>query len=231
MFLATCDAKNTHFNPISKTKKQTMKTQTNALQLELARVRNLKRALEAEVELLRSDSEQGKIHLRVNQSDEFRLELAKAIVDSSSSLSSLGQDEFYCVDPVEGMVYKKCINNTWNSWSKSTDWRIVAIEALFPPNYDFSPDIEDWSSEDVWEGCGISFRTIVEAFLVEEGEELEDNGDIPEWVWKLKNDVVSFAFDSEYGHYLEAIEAISKQRAIEFALESIVDEIVVEINQ
>lgn len=38
-----------------------MKTQTTAIQSELARVRNLKRTLEAEVVQLRSDTESGKL--------------------------------------------------------------------------------------------------------------------------------------------------------------------------
>jgi hypothetical protein len=100
---------------------------------------------------------------------------------------------------------------------------------LFPANYDFSLEIADWSSVDTWEGSEISFGTIVKAWLVERGEEPEENGDIPEWTLPFKDDIVSFGFDSEFGHYLEAIEEASKQRAIEFAIESINDEIVVEI--
>ena len=72
-----------------------------AIQSELARVRNLKRALEAEVELLRSDTESGKLHIRVNKAKEFRQELAKAIVDSAMFGYS------YYADAVDGIIYKK----------------------------------------------------------------------------------------------------------------------------
>lgn len=201
-----------------------MKAQTTAIQSELARVRNLKRALEAEVELLRSDTESGKLHIRVNEAKEFRQELAKAIVDSAAFFRS------YYADVVDGVIYKKEDTAAWNPWPESTSWRIVPIESLFPGNYEFSAEIEDWSSPDIWEGCDINFSDITKAYLVEQGEELEENGDIPEWALPLKNDIISFGFDSEFGHYLEAIEESSKQRAIEFALESINDEIVIEIN-
>jgi hypothetical protein len=194
-----------------------------AIQLELARVRNLKRSLEAEVELLRSDAERGKLHIRVNQSKEFRQELAKAIVDSAMFGYS------YYADVVDGVIYKRKGSTAWSLWPESVSWRIVPIESLFPANYDFSAEIEDWSSSDTWEGCEIGFGTIVEAYLVEKGDELEENGDIPEWTIPLKRDIISFAFDSEFGHYLAAIEEASKQRAIEFALELINDNLVFEI--
>ena len=186
-----------------------------AIQLELARVRNLKRALEAEVVQLRSDTESGKLHIRVSQAERFRLSLAKAIVDSAMFGYS------YYADAVDGIIYKKEDTAAWNPWPESTSWRIVPIESLFPGNYEFSAEIEDWSSPDIWKGCDISFRTIVEAWLTEEGEEIEGNSDIPEWTKTYKNDIVSFGFDSKFGHYLEVIE---------FALESINDEIVIEIN-
>lgn len=207
-----------------------MKTQTTAIQLELARVRNLKRASEAEVELLRSDIEQGKLHIRVNKEAKFRQVLASAIVDSNPS-GNLDWNHSYYIDAVDGLIYKKDTTAAWNPWSESISWRIVPIESLFPANYDFSAEIEDWSSADTWEGCDIGFPDIVRAWLVKEGEELEENGDIPEWTRTYKSNIVSFAYDSEFGHYLEAIEAAAKQRAIEFALESINDEIVIEINQ
>lgn len=205
-----------------------MKTQTTAIQSELTRVRNLKRALETEVELLRSDAECGKLHIRVNKASEFRQALAKAIVDSSSS-GNFSWNHLYYVDAVDGIIYKKDTTVPWNPWPESISWRIVPIESLFP-NYDFSPEIEDWSSVDTWESCDINFSDIVKAYLIEEGEELEENGDIPEWTLPFRDDIVSFGFNSEFGHYLEAIEAGAKQRTIGFALESINDEIVIEIN-
>ena len=202
-----------------------MKTQTTAIQSELVRVRNLKRALEVEVEMLRSDTECGKLHIRVNQAFQFRQELAKAIVDSSSS-GSLSWNCSYYVDSIDGIIYKKEAAAAWNPWSGSISWRIVPIESLLAGNYDFSSEIEDWSSDDTWEGCDIGFSDIVKAWLTNEGEELEDS-EIPEWTKTYKNDIVSFGFDSELGHYLEAVEAAAKQRAINFALESIPDEIII----
>jgi len=186
-----------------------------------------KKALESEVELLRSDCEQGKLHIRVNKNEKFRQELANAIVESSP-LGTLYWQCYY-VDAVDGILYKKDAFVEWNPWSESISWRIVPIESLFPDNYDFSAKIEDWSSPITWEDCDINFSDIVKAYLTEEGEELEENGDIPEWVFPLKNDIVAFAFDSEYGHYLDAIEKVTKQRAIEFALESISNEIIIKI--
>lgn len=205
-------------------RKHNMKNNT-ALQSELSRVRELKRNAEATIELLRSDMEQGKIHLRVSEDKEFRQKLAEGVVETSPP-ANLDYD--YYVDVVEGQIYKKEVN-AWNPWSKTTAWRIVPVESVFPENYNFSPEIEDWTDADVWSEVKISFSDVARAYLASEDEALEPDGSLPEWVYVQKNDVIAFGFDSEFGNALESVELASKLRAIDFAFMSILDEITVEL--
>ena len=83
------------------------------------------------------------------------------------------------------------------------------------------------SSEGFWEDyeerSGITFRDIVEAFLIEEEEEFENNGDIPEWI---RHDmIVLFASENKkFSYHLKAVQEARYQRAtFEAILEKIID--------
>lgn len=178
-----------------------------AIGKELSRVRELKRNAEATINLLRSDMEQGKIHLRVNESQKFRQKVAEALVtEAHPGYHSQG---YYYADPVDGEVYYRQTNSPWNPWSESVDWRIVPVDQLVDEGNNFDPSV-DWD--------------VVAAYLEEECEEFEDN-DIPDWV--NKKDVINFVLEKEE---IEEIEKISYEQAISFALSEIKDEVVVEIN-
>ena len=101
---------------------------------EISRVKKLKRSVEAEVELLRSDMEQGIFHFRVNSDREFRYKIAKAMIVSGG--------ENYYADPVEGRVYYWERNN-FKPWGESIEFRIVPVSELLPSDTDFiNADIE-----------------------------------------------------------------------------------------
>lgn len=186
---------------------------------ELKRVRDLKRNAESTIELLRSDMEQGKIHLRVSDDKGFRQELAKAIVkEAHPGYHGMG---YYYADPVEGQVYYREQNAPWNPWSEAVDWRIVPIDRLVDGG-NFDPSV-DW---DVAYLDG--YRDMVAAYLESEEEEFEGNGDIPDWV--NKKDVINFASeDDRWKDEIEEIDLINYEQAISFALSEIQDEVVVEI--
>lgn len=197
-----------------------MKTENTAIQAELSRVRELKRNAEATIKLLRSDSEAGKIHIRVNENKEFREKVAEAVVkEADPGCYSLG----YYADPVEGKVYFKESTACWNPWPDSVSWRIVDVSTLMNEDgNDFDPSV-DWDIVD-W-----PYREMTIAYLQEQNEELKENGDIPDWV--NKSEVVDFARDhsSEWEELIESIEAQAHEEAVSFALSEILDEIVVEV--
>jgi hypothetical protein len=191
-----------------------------AIRQEVSRVKALKRAVEAEVELLRSDSEKGKIHIRVCQNQEFRAKVAAAVVNEAHpGYHGMG---YYYADPVEGEVYYKQTTAAWNPWRDSISWRIVPVDELMNEGNDFSPEV-DWNVAD------IPYSDMAIAYLESEGEELEENGDIPEWV--DRNEVLNFAREnnSDWAELLEAEERNALEAAISFALQEIKDEIIVEI--
>ncbi len=100
---------------------------------EISRVKKLKRSVEAEVELLRSDMEQGILHFRVHSDREFRHKIAKAIVSGG---------ENYYADPVEGRIFFWERNN-FKPWEESIEFRIVPVSELLPSDTDFvNADIE-----------------------------------------------------------------------------------------
>jgi hypothetical protein len=170
--------------------------------------------------------ERGKIHLRVSQKEAFRWEVASAAVETSPPANLRYS---YYADVVDGSLYRK-ENTAWNPWAESISWRIVPIETLFPDNYDFSSEVDDWTSADTWRGFNIGFSDIAKAYLASEDESLEADRSIPDWAYKRVDEVISFGYDSDFGEILECIEATSKQRAIEFAFKSLLDEIIVKLN-
>ena len=208
-----------------------------AIGKELSRVRELKRNAEATINLLRSDMEQGKIHLRVNESQEFRQKVAEALVtEAHPGYHSQG---YYYADPVDGEVYYRQTNASWNPWSESVDWRIVPVSELanegsFDPSADWSaadlPDYREmveayleslWFQERQWPMFS-DYREMVEAYF-------EDNGDIPDWVNKI--DVINFASeDNRWKKEIEEIESISYEQAVSFALSEIKDETVIDLS-
>lgn len=191
-----------------------------AIGKELSRVRELKRNAEATINLLRSDMEQGKIHLRVNESQAFRQKVAEALVaEAHPGYHCMG---YYYADPVDGGVYYRQTNAPCNPWSESVDWRIVPVDKLVDDDGNFDPSV-DWSAADLPD-----YRDMVKAYLESEEEGFEDNGDIPDWV--NKTDVINFASDDDrWQEEIEEIKKISHEQAISFALSEIKDEVVVEI--
>lgn len=199
-----------------------MKSENTAIKSEISRVRELKRNAEATIELLRSDMEEGKVHLRVNEDKEFRLKVAKGVVaEADPGYHAQGS---YFVDPVDGIVYYKENNAVWNPWPDSIGWRIVSVDDLVSQNgNDFDPSVD-------WDLVDFPYRDMAIAYLASEGEELEPNGDIPEWV--DRSEVVVFARDhsDEWEELIEAIENQAQEEAVSFALGEMLDEIIIEID-
>lgn len=197
-----------------------MSSQVPGIKAELSRIREAKRNAEATIELLRSDMEQGKIHLRVSENDEFRKKTAEAIVSQASAGYLTDYHGRHYADPVEGKLYFRQCFQSISPWSDLIDWRIVPVEALV------NEDGNDFSPETDWDIADIPYREMAIGYLEFEGEDLEENGDIPEWVGR--DDVISFARDSQWGDLLEQIEQQSHAEAVKFALLEFLDEVIVE---
>lgn len=193
---------------------------TQAIQAELTRVRQLKRAIEAEVELLRNDMEEGKIHIRVSSDKKFREAAAKAVVEEADP--SYHRQAWHYVDPVEGKIYYQENNASWTSWPDHIGFRIVSVDELFVESNDFSPAV-DWDWDLIPDGA-------IDDYLSYNQEKREDNGDIPDWV--RIGDVIAYCKDEGKEKYLNAIAKIENESfdlAIEFALREIRDEVVISI--
>lgn len=199
-----------------------MSNQNTAIKSELSRVRELKRNAESTITLLRNDMEQGKIHIRVNSDPSFREEVAEAVVNEAHP-GYHGQYYTY-VDPVEGQVYTKNSQAAWNPWSEAVNWRIVSVDDLVDQSSnDFSPCVD-------WDIVDFPYRDMAIAYLESEGESLEANGDIPEWV--RRTDVVSWAAEDErFSEIIQEQEALALCEAVSFARNEILDEIVIDINE
>lgn len=197
-----------------------MAIQDSAIKSELARVRELKRNSEATIELLRSDMENGKIHLRVNADLEFRKAVAESIVDKANP--GYHEQHHMFADPVEGKLYRKDRQALWNPWPDSIGWRIVSVDDLVRQDgNDFDPSVD-------WDIVDFPYREMAIAYLEAEKEALEDNGDIPEWV--NRSEVITWAFDDErFSERLIEIEETAYLEAVSFAKSEILDEIVVEV--
>ena len=112
---------------------------------EISRVKKLKRSLEAEVELLRSDMEQGIFHFRVNIDRAFRQKLAEAIclLDSPYSESKKAY-----ADPVEGKLYWS-ERNSFRPWADPVSFRIIPVRDFFPEDTDFSDGDIDFAMSQI----------------------------------------------------------------------------------
>jgi hypothetical protein len=197
---------------------------TQAMQSELSRVRELKRNAEATIELLRSDMESGKVHVRVNQSQEFRREVATAIATEAHPGYIATYQGGHYADPVEGRVYFKGSQAAWNPWSDSINWRIVGVEQLAPEASDVS-DYVEWS--DVTDELP-SWGAMVDAYLESQGEEREPNGDIPEWI--DASEVIAHCVElDQFAQEIQDREKTEHDEAISFIESEFVDEIILEI--
>lgn len=202
----------------------------SAICKEVERVKVLKRAIEAEASLLRSDMEQGKIHLRVSGDADFRKEVASAVVAMAHpGYSEMAQGSYFA-DPVEGKVYHRESQAAWSPWSNSIDWRIISVDELVnQEGNDFSPAIDNWGL--ALDDSGISLPQVLEAYarLEEDKEPRDENGDLKDWVWSLEDEAIAWAAQSEeFGKIIEKVENQAHEIAIEFALSEIKDEIVIE---
>lgn len=210
-----------------------MFNQLSAIKSELSRVRELKRNAESTIELLRSDMEKGKIHLRVSEDKDFRARVASAVVAMAHpGYSTMAQGSYYA-DPVEGEVYHRESQAAWNPWSDSISWRIVSVDELVnQDNNNFSPCVDDWAL--ALEGAEFSFSQILEAYALataeeEDGGTRDEDGDLKEWVWQLKDEAIAWAAESEeFSETIQEAENLAHEMAIDFALSEIQDEIIIE---
>lgn len=193
---------------------RTQSTVSAAKANELARVRELKRNAEATIELLRKDSEQGLIHIRVNSDENFRMELAKAIVDMAHPGYGGG---VYFADPVKGRVYYRDSSAAWNPCSEDDGWRIVSVNDFVDPACDFNPQVEDWR-----EALGDELFKEVQQAWTEENDDPDLDDSIPEMItWASSH--------PEYGEIISDAEEEAEQEAISFALSEIKDEIIIQL--
>ena len=191
----------------------------SALLEEIVRVKRLKRKLEDYIEILLSDSEQGRIHIRVNPDREFRKKVAEAIVKESGLGSGWGS---YFIDPVAGLVHHRT-SADWKPWHDSAHWRIIPIADLFDQAHDFCPDV-DWSITD------FPYVDMAKAYLQSQREEIEPDGSIPLWV--TQKVVIDFAYQAGNDGWIESIDdanALALDIAKDFALSQIKNEIIVAI--
>jgi hypothetical protein len=194
-----------------------MLAQVQALQTEISRIRGLKRELEGNVEMLRSEMESGKIRLRVNKDSNFRQKLAEAIVTEAHP-DYIGEYQgFYYADPVDGVVY---LQKEYDPWVQSLDWRIFSVDKLVS-NCDFDPSV-DWATI----VCDLpDYQEMVKLFLAEEFAEAEAYDSIPSWV--DAQEVIAFASNhsEEWAAQIAQTEAEATAEAVSFALSEILDEI------
>ena len=190
----------------------------SALLKEIYRVKRLKRKLEDYIEILLSDSEQGRIHIRVNPDKEFRKKVAEAMV-KESGLGNDGQATYF-VDPIKGVVYRQSSGDWWNP---RDSWCIMPVADLFDQAYDFCPDV-DWSIADV------PYIDMAKGYLQSQGEEIEPDGSIPLWV--TQKVVIDFAYQAGNERWVECIDdakSLALDIATDFALSQIEDEIIITI--
>jgi hypothetical protein len=178
-----------------------------AISQELSRVRKLKRALESEVELLRSDMEKGKIHIHISKF------IKDAIAEALVEIYQLGYDSNihtnYYTDG--DRIYKEMANRNWNSWSEDIDFKVIPVQDVLNGNNQHYYAWDEWSDREL--------KDIIDERYWQEMEESDDYDDIIYFLQEEHLDVYD--------------EFIDEQRAIayEFFLREIPDEYCVKINQ
>jgi hypothetical protein len=186
-----------------------------AINQELSRVRNLKRAVESEVKLLRSDMENGKLHIRVSQDKSFRLELAETLINVVEHGYDKQYQGLYFSDPLLGKIYY-CNDSFPYPYPEENRFRIVAIKELFN-DCDYQINI-NWYER-------ISTHTDLDALTEEYLAEYPD-----EDKELFKDDLVEFVRGtSQYWELVQEIETEAKEEAVGFAFENIKDEVIIEI--
>jgi len=189
-----------------------------AIQKELSRVRALKRASESEVEYLRSEMEQGNLHIRVSEDEDFRQEIAEAIIKMSQPSWSWEYQGGYYADPVEGQVFFKESNAPWNPWSDSIDFRIVPVgELVNQENNDFDPSV-DWN---------LVQSPITKAEIIVEWQKAFPDEDFGDYDF---SEILNWALEQDRRDLTDLIQEIEDDfwnDAIDFAKSEIKDEIVV----
>lgn len=213
--MAGCDALNPH-KCLLLFKGCIMSNQ--AISQELNRVRALKRALSSEVELLRSNMENGKIHLRISQDKNFRLELAKTMIEISHLGYSKEYQGWYVCDPIKGKIYYRS-HSSFPQYSESIEYRIVRIENCFCSDASYALNI-NWYER--IEEMSNDFQTMISEYI-ESDENLEpDDFDKELFVEWVKS-------QAKYDPLIQTIEEDELDEAISFAYGEILDEVIVEI--
>ena len=160
----------------------------------------------------------------VSSDPSFRREVAEAVVREAHPGYSIVCQGGYYADPVDGRVYFREAQAAWNPWSDDVDFRIVGVEQLVDNDgNDFSPEI-DWKTE---ASNLLSFGDMIAGYLESEGEELEPNGDTPDWVDYAE--VIAWAVEhSAFSKEIQDYEAESYEAAVNFAQSSILDSIAID---
>jgi len=193
---------------------------SDALRQEIDRVKRLKRKLEDEIEMLRLDSEEGKLHIRVNPDKEYRAKVAEAMVKECSPGEGHG---CYVTNPVRGVVYHRTADDLY-PWDDSNDYAvIVPVADLFDEAHDFYFE-SDWSIADV------PYVAMARTYLQSQGEEMESDGSVPPHL--TQQVVIDFAYESGNKKWVEFIDdhnALALEINIEFTLGQIKNEIIIMI--
>jgi hypothetical protein len=155
--------------------------------------------------------------IQVSKDSAFRKRVAECIVFQAHPGYSYNFQGSYYADPVEGEVWHCQSNAPWNPWPDST-FVVDVDDLVIQEGNDFS-DVVDWKLVE----SELPYRDMVAAYLNNEGEEFEANGDIPEWV--DINEVVEFARKNGWQEQIEEQEAIASTEAVNFALSEFLDEI------
>lgn len=153
--------------------------------------------------------------IAVCQSQEFRKSLAMAFIKENHPNNNL--DGWHYADPINGDIYFY-----ERSQSHCVKDGLQPIEMFFDPTHDYNP-VVDWDIADI----DSHYRKMVAAYLEEQGEEFEENGDIPDWVDRA-NVVEACSYMNEFSEMIEKIEKDNLENCILFFQESILKEIEIE---
>ena len=95
---------------------------------------------------------------KINQDENFLLEVAKAVVTESHPAWSWEYQGRYFADPVEGKVFFRESNASWNPWSDEANFRIVPVsEMVHHEGNDFDPSPSEGEYEEEAEDLAIEF--------------------------------------------------------------------------